>query len=160
MGDAQIVSHFLCFLFFGNYYHTAYLLKTTFNYRDAIMRTMASQISGVSIACSTVCWGADIKAARHCPLWDKGQWRGKCFHLMTSSCIFDPGAVRPCRHQPCVGMFLIIKQITLHNKWCHIEGINKLGFRKPCFKVPDYYTTKIMKMIHYNNVTWASWRLG
>ena len=42
----------------------------------------------------------NIKAPRHWPLWGeftghpwiprtKGQWRGKCFHLMTSSCFSD-----------------------------------------------------------------------
>ena len=62
---------------------------------DVIMNAMASQITIVSIVYS----GADqrnIKAPRHWPLWGeftgprwiprtKGQWRGKCFHLMTSS---------------------------------------------------------------------------
>ena len=52
------------------------------------------------IVYSTVYSGADkenIKAPCHCPLWEefigdqwiphtKGQWRGKCFHFMTSSC--------------------------------------------------------------------------
>ena len=43
----------------------------------------------------------NIKATRHWPLcWEftgdrwipctKGQWRGKCFHLMTSSCVVSP----------------------------------------------------------------------
>ena len=55
---------------------------------------MASQITGVSIVYSTVCSGADqrkhqrsaslafVQRIHHI----KGQWRGKCFHLMTSSC--------------------------------------------------------------------------
>ena len=61
----------------------------------------ASQITSVSIVYSTVYSGADIKnikAPRHWPLWGeftgdrwipltKGQWRWKCFHLMTSSSI-------------------------------------------------------------------------
>ena len=56
------------------------------------MSAMASQITGVSIVCSTVCWGVDWK--NHWPLWGesngdgwisltKGQWRGKCFPFMT-----------------------------------------------------------------------------
>ena len=67
---------------------------------DIIMSAMASQIAGVSIVCSTICSGAhqkNIEALRHWPLWGestgvrwipltKGQWRGKCFYLMTSSC--------------------------------------------------------------------------
>ena len=72
-------------------------MKTVRLYNDIIM---TSQITSVSIACSTVGSGADqrnIKAPRHWPLWGeftghrcipraKGQWRGKCFYLMTSSC--------------------------------------------------------------------------
>ena len=63
------------------------------------MRAMASQITSLTSVCSIVYSGADqnIKAPRHWPLWGeftgdrwiprtKGQWRGKCFHLMTSSC--------------------------------------------------------------------------
>ena len=61
------------------------------------MNAMASQITGVAIVYPTVCSGAEnIKAPRHWPLWGeftgdrwiphtKGQLRGKCFHLMTSS---------------------------------------------------------------------------
>ena len=65
------------------------------------MSAMSSQITGVSIVCSTVCSGIDQR--RHqssmsltfvwiihrwpmVPL-TKGQQRGKCFHLMTSSCL-------------------------------------------------------------------------
>ena len=72
------------------------------------MSTMASQITGISMVCSTVCSGAKnpTKTPRHWPLWGtftghrwiplkKGQWRRKCFHWMTSSCWFgwldDPG---------------------------------------------------------------------
>ena len=31
------------------------------HYGDVIMGAMASQITGVSIVCSTVCWGADLE---------------------------------------------------------------------------------------------------
>ena len=70
------------------------------HYSDVIMSAMASQIISFTIAYSTVYLGADqrkhIKALRHWPLWaeftgdrwiprTKGQLRGKCFHLMTSS---------------------------------------------------------------------------
>ena len=63
------------------------------------MSVMASQITGVSIAYSAVCSGADQRkhqssassafvgestGGRWIPL-TKGQWRGKCLHLMTSS---------------------------------------------------------------------------
>ena len=66
------------------------------HYSDVIMGAMVSQITGVSIVCSTVC-SENIKASGHWPLWGeftgdqwishtKGQWHGKCFHLMKSSC--------------------------------------------------------------------------
>ena len=71
------------------------LPKYVSNYSDVTMSTMASQIT-VSSVCSTVCSGAEnIKASRYWPQWGrhrwnpltKGQWRGKCFHLMRSSWI-------------------------------------------------------------------------
>ena len=65
---------------------------------DVIMNGMAPQITYVSIVCTTVYSGTDesnIKVSRRWPLWrefnghrwiplTKGQWNGKCFHLMTS----------------------------------------------------------------------------
>ena len=70
------------------------------HYSTVIMSTMTSLITSPTIVYSTVYSGADkknIKAPRHWPLFGeltgdrwiphtKGQWRGKCFHLMTSSC--------------------------------------------------------------------------
>ena len=61
------------------------------------MSAMATQITGVSMVCSTVYSDADQRKPKaHWLLWGefaadrwihptKGQWRGKCFHLMTSS---------------------------------------------------------------------------
>ena len=70
-------------------------------YSDAIMSATASQIAGVLIVCSTVWSGVSKKTSKlppsHWPLWGestgedqwipftKGQWRGKCFHRVTSS---------------------------------------------------------------------------
>ena len=80
-------------------------------YSDIIISATASQITNVSIVCSTVCSGADkkknIKSPRHWPLWGesigdrwisltKGQWRGKYFHLMTSS--WDIGHISQCQN--------------------------------------------------------------
>ena len=61
------------------------------------MRTM-SKITGVSVVCSTVSSGTDqrkhqssvslvfVRGIHRWPVTlTKGQWRGKCFHLMTSS---------------------------------------------------------------------------
>ena len=45
-----------------------------FHYTDVIMSTMASQITGILIVCSTVCSGADqrnIRAVHHWPLWEE-----------------------------------------------------------------------------------------
>ena len=48
-------------------------IKTSVNYSDVIMSVMASQITGVSIVCLTICSGADkknnIKVPLHWPLW-------------------------------------------------------------------------------------------
>ena len=66
------------------------------HYSDIIMSAKASQITSVSIVYSTVCSGVDqikhqspasppfVTGDRWIPR-TKGQWRGKCFHLMTSS---------------------------------------------------------------------------
>ena len=70
------------------------------HYGDVIMGAIASQITSLTIVYSTVYSDAvkeNIKALRHWPLCGKftgdrwiprtnGQLRGKCFHLMTSSC--------------------------------------------------------------------------
>ena len=69
------------------------------HYNDVIVSTMAFQIIGVSIVCSTVGPGADQRKHQSSAslafvgeftgdLWiprTKGQQRGRCFHLMTSS---------------------------------------------------------------------------
>ena len=68
------------------------------HYDDVIMSMMGSQITSLTVVYSTVYSDANqwkIKAPRHWPLcgeftgrWiprTKGQLRGKCFHLMTSS---------------------------------------------------------------------------
>ena len=71
------------------------------HYSDVIMSAMAYQITSVSSVYSTGCSGADQRKHQssallscvsgiHRDRWiprTKGQWRGKCFHLMTSSCI-------------------------------------------------------------------------
>ena len=59
------------------------------HYNDVIMSAVASQITSVSIACTNVGSGADQRTHKSSDgRWiprTKGQWRGKCFHLMTSS---------------------------------------------------------------------------
>ena len=75
---------------------------------DVIMTSMVSQITSLTVVCSTVYSNAaqkNIKAPRHWPFvqgihrhrWitrTKGQLRGKCFHLMTSSCL----VIQPRHH--------------------------------------------------------------
>ena len=76
------------------------------HYDDVIMGAMASQITSLTIVYSIVYSGTDqrknIKAPRHWPLYGEftgdrwiprtnGQLRGKCFHLMTSSCSLAVG---------------------------------------------------------------------
>ena len=70
---------------------------TCHHYSDVIIGLMASYITGVTIVYSTVCSDADQRkrksSASLCgeftgDRWiprTKGRWRGKCFHLMTSS---------------------------------------------------------------------------
>ena len=80
---------------------TWYLLMTQclWHYIDVIMTTMASQITSLTVVCSTVYSDADQRKHQssaplafvwgiHRDRWiprTKGQLRGKCFHLMTSS---------------------------------------------------------------------------
>ena len=75
-------------------------LSCLFHYCDAIMGTIASQITSLTIVYTTVYSEADQSKHRssaslafvwgiHRDRWiprTKGQLRGKCFHLMTSSC--------------------------------------------------------------------------
>ena len=73
------------------------------NYCDVIMGTIVSQITGFTIVYSAVYSGADQRKHQSSTSlafvrgihWDRwiprtnGQWRWKCFHLMTSSCWSD-----------------------------------------------------------------------
>ena len=75
------------------------------HYSDVIMYVIASQITGVSIVCSTVCSGtyqrnhqssASLAFVRGIHRWPvdsphKGPVTWTCFHLMTSSC--TPGSI-------------------------------------------------------------------
>ena len=70
----------------------------TSHYDDVIMSAMASQITSLTAVYSTVYWGADQRKHQSSALlafvWGIHRWiprtkdqlRGKCFHLMTSSC--------------------------------------------------------------------------
>ena len=70
-------------------------LKLIIHYSDVIMSAMASQITSITIVYSIVYTGADQRKHQSSAWGEftghrkiphtKGQWRGKCFHLMTSS---------------------------------------------------------------------------
>ena len=64
-------------------------IDTTTHYSDVIMGAMASQITSLTIVCSTVYSGADQRKQQSSAslAFARGihRWRGKCFHLMTSS---------------------------------------------------------------------------
>ena len=73
--------------------------QASMHYSDVILGAMASQITGISIVYSSVCSDADQRkhqSSASLSLWGeftgdrwipltKGQLRGKCFHVMTSS---------------------------------------------------------------------------
>ena len=82
--------------------------NATHHYIDVIMTTMASQITSLTVVYSTVYSDADQRKHQsstslafvqgiHRDRWitrTKGQLRGKCFHLMTSSCL----VIQPRHH--------------------------------------------------------------
>ena len=57
----------------------SYKSTTCTHYGDVIMSAMASEITVVSMVCSTVCYDADQRNIN-----DPHHWRGKKFQLMTS----------------------------------------------------------------------------
>ena len=77
------------------------VLTIPFHYSDVIMSTIASLITSLAVVYSTVYSDADQRKHQssaslafvwgiHRDRWiprTKGQLRGKCFHLMTSSCV-------------------------------------------------------------------------
>ena len=91
---------------------SVHALQESNRYSDVIMSAMASQITGIAIVCSTVCSGTDPRNHQipcNWTLWgestgdwriplSKGQSRGKCFHLLTSSCFFTMKAGQLTTH--------------------------------------------------------------
>ena len=79
------------------------MLNNLFHYDDVIITTLASQITSLMVVYSIVSSGVDQRKHQssaslafvrgiHQDRWiprTKGQQRGKCFHLMTSSCSID-----------------------------------------------------------------------
>ena len=97
-----------------------------YHYTDVIMTTMASQITSLMVAYSTVYSDADQRKHQssaslafmwgiHRDRWipcTKGQLRGKCYHLMTSSCIRNKMYIEICPEYPTHTK----KYLTLHNE--------------------------------------------
>ena len=95
--------HLLCFYYIPVWQVSPQLAKITVHYIDVIMTTMASQITSLTVVYATVYLDADQRKHQssaslafvwgiHRDRWiprTKGQLRGKCFHLMTSSWIFN-----------------------------------------------------------------------
>ena len=96
----------------------------SYHHSTIIMSAMASQISGVSTVCIAVCLGADRRKRQSSTSLNfvrestgdwripiiTGQWRRKCFHLMTSSC----GVLST--FMPCNGNAVIL---TTFRNWLH-----------------------------------------
>ena len=130
--------------------------KTMVHYDDVIMTTIVSQITSLTVVYSTVYSDADQNKHQssaslafvwgiHRDRWiprTKGQLRGKCFHLMTSSCretIKNDYRVTNC----VVHNFEMIREISklqrhrvllyiFHTSWeTHKLGVRTLG--KHCF---------------------------
>ena len=95
-------------------------LPYSYHYNDVIMSTMASQITSLTVVYSTVYSDADQRKHQssaslafvwgiHRDRWiprTKGQLRGKCFHLMTSSWL--------CNFAVCL---TFVWHSTSRNKW-------------------------------------------
>ena len=75
-----IYSHRACFIF--------KLTNDNVHCRDVIMSAMASRITAALIVYSTVCSGAAQRKGQSSASlgFVRGQWHGKRFHLMTSTC--------------------------------------------------------------------------
>ena len=119
------------------------------HYNDVVMSALASQSTGFSIVCLRIGSGADqwnIKAPRHWPLcgeftgdrWisrTKGQLRGKCFHLMTSSCNIHPIPDAIWRHGSWSTMVYVMAWCLaapshyLYQCWPIISEINGMHMR-------------------------------
>ena len=98
-------THIRYSLFCYFHFRYAYTRMSTFDiihqwhYDNVIMSAIASQITSITVVYSTVYWGADQRKHQssallafvwgiHRDRWiprTKGQLRGKCFHLITSS---------------------------------------------------------------------------
>ena len=108
----------------GETFHNIWYTILGIHYDDVIMTTIASQITSLTVVYSIVYSDADERKHQssaslafvwgiHRDRWiprTKGQLRGKCFHLMTSSCKNQKRPSSDVPHKSCIH----------NNKHCHI----------------------------------------
>ena len=112
------------------------------HYSDVIMITIASQITGVSIVYSADCSGADQRKHQSSAslaivretagdwwiLLTKGQWHGKCFHLMTSSWSYQIEDLDFAHTLNSIMVSLIYASKSGRILWCKFPIDNKSAF--------------------------------
>ena len=114
-------------------------IKCQIHYIDVIMTTMASQITSLTVVYSNVCSDADQRKHQssaslvfvrgiHRDRWiprTKGQLRGKCFHLITSSCISCHYSVYPQRWLRGWRAYLSTKNALIvgFSHWLYLGGL-------------------------------------
>ena len=124
------------------------------HYDDVIMTTMASQITSLTVVYSTVYLDADQRkhqrSASLAFVWGihrwiprtKGQLRGKCFHLMTSSCVNCAHNLlvihRVCilvRRKIVCNKVQYVYLIIIHLQWDSVKGRLCIGimYKPYCF---------------------------
>ena len=114
------------------------------------MGAMASLITNLTIVYSTVYSDKkNVKAPRQWPLclrWihrTNGQQRGKCFHLMTSSCFGHIGqaSICLCFHYQCLHVNMAYISVTSHD-YIYIthkfRNVIEWGSDYIVFKAPEY----------------------
>ena len=109
----------------GCYVSIPLFFKWLNHYSDVIMTTMASQITSLTVVCATVYSDADQRkhqsSASLAFVWGihrdrgtKGQLRGKCFHLMTSSCLNHSPSLCDCHS---LSLPITVKRFSRNNLW-------------------------------------------
>ena len=131
------------------------------HYTDAIMTTMASQITSLTVVYSTVYSDVDQRKHQssaslaivwgiHRDRWiprTKGQLRGKCFHLMTSSCV-------TCDWPSGQGIFFVFIKIVRHIL-CYIYIYMVINKNKTLNKIIQavFISYRYLIIIHYFSLT-------
>ena len=129
----------------------------TLHYTDVIMTTMASQITSLTIVYSTVYSDADQRKHQssaslafvwgiHRDRWiprTKGQLRGKCFHLMTSSW--------HRRAQLVISVLRRIRDIAEDSTWTNSSSIDNW------IVIWSYHYLQVQFVLRFISVRWSTW---